>query len=94
MERIRAALDTGRFLDTLHTTQRQAERQITRPKMLYVLRHGWYEKRKDVFDTRYQGWNYASREKTVDGRHLRVVVAIRGGDPAPPHHRNCFRRIR
>jgi Domain of unknown function (DUF4258) len=76
LERIRTALDTGRFLDTVHITQRQAERQITRPEMLYVLRHGWHEKRKDVFDTRYQAWNYAIRGKTIDGRHLRVVVSF------------------
>jgi len=76
LERIREALDTGRFLDTVHATQRQAERQITRPEMLYVLRHGWHEKRKDVFDTRYQAWNYAIRGKTIDGRPLRVVVSF------------------
>ena len=76
LERIREALDAGRFLDTVHTTQRQAERQITRPEMLYVLRHGWHEKRKDVFDTRYQAWNYAIRGKTIDGRQLRVVVSF------------------
>jgi len=76
LERIREALDTGRFLDTVHTTQRQAERQITRPEMLYVLRHGWHEKRKDVFDTQYQAWHYAIRGKTVDGRPLRVVVSF------------------
>lgn len=76
LERIREALDTGRFLDTVHTTQRQTERQITRPEMLYVLRHGWHEKRKDVFDTRYQAWHYAIRGKTVDGRQLRVVVSF------------------
>ena len=44
--------------------------------MLYVLRHGWHEKRKDVFDTRYQAWNYAIRGKTVDGRSFRVVVSF------------------
>jgi Domain of unknown function (DUF4258) len=74
--RIREALDTGRFLDTVHIRQRQTERQITRPEMLYVLRHGWHEKRKDVFDTHYQAWNYAIRGKTVDGRSLRVVVSF------------------
>ncbi len=76
LERIREALETGRFLDTVHTRQRQTERQITRPDMLYVLRHGWHEQRKDVFDHRYHAWNYAIRGKTVDGRSLRVVVSF------------------
>lgn len=76
LERVREALDAGRFLDTAHTTQRRAERQITRPETLYVLRHGWHEKRKDVFDPRYRAWNYAIRGKTIDGRQLRVVVSF------------------
>jgi phage terminase large subunit-like protein len=76
LERVREALDTGGFLDTIHIMQRQTERQITRPEMLYVLRHGWHEKRKDVFDTRYQAWNYAIRGKTIDERPLRVVVSF------------------
>jgi hypothetical protein len=76
LERVREALDAGQFLDTVHTTERQAERQITRLEMLYVLRHGWPEKRKDVFDPRYHAWNYAIRGKTIDGRHLRVVVSF------------------
>lgn len=57
LERVREALAAGRFLDTVHTTERQAERQITRPEILYVLKSGWHEKRKDVFDARYQAWN-------------------------------------
>ena len=80
LERVREALDAGRFLDTVHTTQRQVERQITRPETLYVLRHGWHEKRKDVFDTRYHAWNYAIRGKTIDGRQLRVVVSFENND--------------
>lgn len=80
LERMREALDAGRFFDTVHTTQRQAERQITRTEMLHVLRHGWHEKRKDVFDPRYHAWNYAIRGKTIDGRQLRVVVSFEDTD--------------
>jgi hypothetical protein len=44
--------------------------------MLYVLRHGWHEKRQEVFDTHYQAWNYAIRGKTVDRRSLRMIVSF------------------
>lgn len=48
--------------------------------MLYVLRRGWHEKRKDVFDAHYLAWNYAIRGKTADGRQLRVVVSFENKD--------------
>lgn len=44
--------------------------------MLYVIRHGYHEKRKDSFSEEYQGWNYAIRGKTIDRRSLRVVVSF------------------
>ncbi len=50
LQRIREMLATGRFLDTAHAAERQSQRRITRPEILYVLNHGWHEKRKDVFD--------------------------------------------
>jgi Domain of unknown function (DUF4258) len=80
LERVREALDGGRFLDTVHTAQRQTVRRITRPEVFYVLRHGWHEKRKDVFDAHYHAWNYAIWGKTVDGRQLRVVVSFENND--------------
>jgi hypothetical protein len=76
MEHISKSLDAGRYLDTRHATDRQNERAITRPEILYVLRHGYHEKRKDRFETQYQGWNYAIRGKTIDLRELRIIVSF------------------
>lgn len=76
LETIRKCLDEGRYLDTRHAFQRQAERDITRPEIQYVLRTGFYEKKKDRYDEQFKAWNYAIRGKTVDSRQLRVIVSF------------------
>lgn len=73
---VRENLDAGTYLDTRHAFERRAEREITRPEALYVLRHGWHEKRKDDFKDQYKCWTYAIRGKTVDGRELRVCTSF------------------
>jgi hypothetical protein len=76
MVEIRKCLDTGKYLDTRHATERQAERDITRPEILRVLRTGFHEKRKDQFKEEYQAWNYSVRGRTVDARKLRVIISF------------------
>lgn len=76
MERIREALDVGRYRDVVHAQDRQKERQITRPEYTYVLRKGYHEARKDEFKEEHNVWNYAIRGRTVDQRDLRVVVSF------------------
>lgn len=76
MVEVRRCLETGKYLDTRHATERQAERDITRPEVLKVLRTGFHEKKKDQFKEEYQTWNYAVRGKTVDARNLRVIISF------------------
>ena len=76
MTEIRKCLDSGRYLDTRHASERQKERQITRSETLFVLRHGHNEKKKDKYDELYQAWDYAIRGKTVDQRPLRIIVSF------------------
>ncbi|MCP4545485.1 MAG: DUF4258 domain-containing protein [bacterium] len=76
MDRIREALDSGRYLDMSHAEQRQRQRKITRPEYIYVLRHGYHEARKDKFEELYGSWNYANRGKTIDKRALRVIASF------------------
>lgn len=79
MNRVREALDAGRYVDMVHAQERQAQRNITRPEYAYVLRHGYHEARKDQFEPHYGAWNYAIRGKTIDQRELRVVVSFDDG---------------
>ena len=73
---VRWHLDEGRYLDTRHAVQRQMERKILRPEILYVLRRGRHERRKDRYQKRFQAWNYAIRGKTPDQKELRVIVSF------------------
>ena len=76
MSEIRNCIEAGRYLDTRHVSQRSYERDITRPEILYVLKNGYHEKRKDKFDEFYKVWNYAVRGKTLDRRELRIAVSL------------------
>lgn len=76
MTHIRNCIEQGRYLDTRHALERQVERAINRNEILYVLKNGYHEKKKDKFDELYQAWNYAVRGKTLDRRELRVVISF------------------
>lgn len=71
-------MTNGDFMDMVHAVQRGSERRITRPEYLRVLETGFHEKRKDEFKEEHQGWNYAIRGETIDGRQLRVPVSFDG----------------
>jgi len=73
---IRRCLDLGNYLDTRHVLGRQEERKILRSEVLYVLRHGWHEKKKDYYEEQFGDWNYVVRGKTPDKRELRVIVSL------------------
>jgi hypothetical protein len=73
---VREHVKAGRFLDTRHALDRRRERRINRPEVLYVLCHGYHEKRKDEFKEANGAWNYSIRGKTVDGCDLRVCVSF------------------
>jgi hypothetical protein len=76
MNVIRACIEEGRYLDTRHAWERQDERRINRPEILYVLKHGHHEQNKDTFNNFHHVWNCSVRGKTVDRRELRVIVSF------------------
>ena len=41
-----------------------------------MLRHGFHEKKKDLFDETHNTWNYAVRGKTLDKEEMRVIVSF------------------
>jgi hypothetical protein len=76
LERVRKHVADGTYLDTRHASERKEERVITLPEVLYVLRNGFHEKKKDEYKPEHKDWNYAIRGKTIDGRALRIAVAF------------------
>jgi hypothetical protein len=76
LEKIREGIDSGRYVHTRHATKRQNERSIIVPDILYVLRKGYHEKKKDSWDKRCKTWCYSIRGKTIDGAELRIIVSF------------------
>jgi hypothetical protein len=76
LARVRLCIEQGLYLDTRHSTDRQSERKISRPEILYVLKNGRHEKSKDQYQDRYKAWNYAIRGRTLDRRDVRVIVSF------------------
>jgi hypothetical protein len=76
LERVRSCIESGRYLDTVHAAVRKGERGITRPEILYVLKHGYHEKYKDSYNEHYKTWDYSIRGVTLEERSLRVIVAF------------------
>lgn len=76
LELIKECIETGRYRSCLHLEQRERERSITRREVLYVLKHGFHEKKEDDFDETHKAWNYAIRGQTVDQRDLRIFVSF------------------
>jgi len=73
---IRNCISAGAYRDTFHAIERKAERNITLPEIIHVLRTGRHEKSKDHFEKAFNTWNYAIRGKTIDGMVLRVIVSF------------------
>jgi hypothetical protein len=78
LDKARACIASGYYLDTSHAQQRKRERNISLPEVLYVIRTGYHEKRKDEFKEEYNDWTYAVRGFTVDHRELRIAIAFTG----------------
>lgn len=75
-ELIKQKAEAGEMIVLPHAISRQALRLITVADIVYVLVHGWHEKKKDKYVPEYLAWNYAIRGNTVDKRELRIVVSF------------------
>lgn len=78
IRRVREAAATGSYAFKPHAHERLQERFITVSEVVQVFERGFHEAKKDEFKPEHDGWNYAIRGKTVDGRSLRIPVAIKG----------------
>ena len=74
--KISMSVTDGLVLYSKHANERMLERGIIKPEVEYVLTHGHHEAKKDQFNVEYSSWDYAIKGKTVDGRALRVVIAL------------------
>lgn len=66
----------GSILYSKHANERMFKRGIIKPEVEHVLLHGRREAQKDQFNDEHSAWDYAIKGKTVDGRILRIVIAL------------------
>jgi hypothetical protein len=72
----RQAAEDGHLLYSSHANERMAQRNIIKPEVEYILSNGHHEARKDKFNKEFESWDYAIKGKTIDGRNLRIIIAI------------------
>ncbi len=80
LEKVRECIANGRYYDTSHAALRKCQRRISLTHVLYVLRYGYHEKRKDQYKEEYGDWTYSIRGSNIDGRDLRIAVAFDSDD--------------
>jgi len=76
LKKVRDHVKNGTYILMKHAMERQKERDIRLPDVLYVLEHGRYEKEKDDFNIKMQAWKYAIRGNTANRIDLRIIVAF------------------
>ena len=76
LQTISLAVTDGLVLYSNHANERMLERGIIKPEVELILTEGHHEAKKDQFNEVFQAWDYAIKGKTVDGRVLRIVVAL------------------
>lgn len=74
--RIKNCIDKGAYKFTKHALERRNERSLLLPDILHVLKTGWHEKKKDVWNKQYAEWDYAIRGKTEEDDDVRVIVSF------------------
>lgn len=74
--KIHLCIDRGLYRQSKHALERELDRKIELPDVLYVLKNGYHERRKTSFDETFQTWKYAVRGKTIDGVDIRIIIAF------------------
>lgn len=74
--RIKDCIEGERYRQSRHAIDREIERNIDLPDVLYVLKNGYHEKKKTTFDEEFQTWKYALRGKTLDEVDIRIIIAF------------------
>lgn len=74
--KIRYCIERGSYWQSKHAIDREIERKIDLPDVLYVLKNGYHERQKTSFDEVFQTWKYAARGKTLDEMDIRIFIAF------------------
>lgn len=87
--KVQNLLEAELYHPTGHAKERLDLRQVTIMEVRYVLKKGVREKKKDTYHTHddwgkeINRWSYAYKNKTLDGRLLRICVSLDETRPKP-----------
>lgn len=76
LEKIDQHIRLRRYRLSRHAMERLRARSLELHDLVSILRRGFHEESKSVFNIKMQTWNYAIRGKTLDGVDARVVIAF------------------
>jgi len=76
LKKIREHIQQGTYIVSAHALQRQNQRLVSLQQVLYALKNGNRDEKKELFDVKRQMWKYAICGKTIDGINLRVIIAF------------------
>ncbi len=76
LKKARECIENNRYYDSSHAVKRKKQRQISLTHVIYVLTHGFHEKRKDEYKPEYNDWNYSIRGRTIDEKDIRIAIAF------------------
>ncbi len=77
LEIIKKCIEEDRYTMTIHALYRKNERNINFSEIVHVLKTGYEEKKKTIFEDKKNAWNYAIRGKTkIDDLDIRVIVSF------------------
>ena len=80
LRKVRACVQFDRWSLSIHAIERKNERNVEFQDIVHVLKTGFHEERKILFDEHYASWKYAIRGTTFDGDDLRLIVTFVTGD--------------
>ena len=69
-------LEKGAYRLTKHAAEEQSKDGIDLQDTIHVLKTGFHEKSKTLFNNAYQTWKYAIRGKTEDLKDVRVIITF------------------
>lgn len=76
LRKIKEHLQKGTYIVSAHALERQNLRLIDLEDVLHVLKTGFREESKDLFDVKRQAWRYAIRGRTIESINIRVIISF------------------
>ena len=75
----RQATDRKLYRHSEHALLRHSQRNIRLDNVIHVLKTGYREPKKDVYDENFKTWKYSIRGNSLEDEDLRIIIAFADG---------------